>query len=763
MIQKIGNWIIDHPAKCIIPSIVLMLLLISNVRHLQSDFGMRNWFRTTDPLIKELNAFEKKFGNDEMLVIAVQSKRGIINRENLKILHEITEESWQLPDIVRVDSLTNYNYSKVDGDSIDIAPFYDPDEIYTDEKLEYKKQIANTERQIRDQFLSRDGNTAVIYGTLRTRFNISTNYRHIVESLMKQMEKYDEISDLTFHYAGDAIINDSYRKVSDDDLAIMLPLNFAIMIFLLILIFQTIEGVLIPIGLVGFSILGTFGISGLLGLKFDNMSAAIPGILISICMADSIHIIATYYRLLNKLKDKQSAAKEAIRKNFTPTLLTSISTMIGFLSLTQTELIPIRKLGILAAFGTMMAWLLSMLVVCPILPLLPARNFQDRMKFKFSSSTIQSYIHWVNRHKNKIIVAAFFLSGTFLFIGLQNKVNSDPLSHFSKKLKVSKDSNFLINTFNGIGGPQIVVDSGSDEGIKDPNFLKNVQEFIDYIESHQFVNKVSSSLDIIKQLNMNLHENSKKYFAVPDSKEKIAQILFLYSMSLPQGMDLNNQISIDNRFMRLSVMWSLQDAENSLYQIENFKKKAEELNLNISVTGKHFMYHRMIGYIVKTFFISISLAIIFISILMLIVLKSKLLAFLSMLPNLFPLIFGSGLMFLMGQHIDISTSLVISVCLGIAVDDTIHFLGHFSTEYRQNSDVFKSVHAVFTHTAPALIFTTVVLAIGFGVFAFANFIPNVNFGILCSVILSVALLTDLLLLPALLLRFLSKRPIISNK
>ena len=259
-------------------------------------------------------------------------------------------------------------------------------------------------------------------------------------------------------------------------------------------------------------------------------------------------------------------------------------------------------------------------------------------------------------------------------------------------------------------------------------------------------------MDVVKKINKALNNDDPAYFKIPETQQAIAESLFLYTFGLPPGQEINHLISIDNKQTRLSIFWTIFDALGSLEKIEIIEKYAQDLGLNATVTGKLTLFHRMNGYIVTTFVKSISLALLLISLLLLFVLRSWKLGFLSLLPNVIPIIFGTALMTLGKIDIDLGASLVISVCLGIAVDDTIHFLSHYKTVVRSSGDIEKSILTVFKETGPSLLLTTVILVFSFGFFVFGDFLPNVHFGVLCSLILSLALFIDLFFLPAVLLR-----------
>lgn len=300
-------------------------------------------------------------------------------------------------------------------------------------------------------------------------------------------------------------------------------------------------------------------------------------------------------------------------------------------------------------------------------------------------------------------------------------------------------------------GTEIVIESGKNEGIKDPEFLKKVDAYQSWLGQQPKVTKTVSIIDILKDMNKTLNEGKEEFYKLPDTQELIAQQLFLYTMNLPQGMDINDRVTLENDALRITAMWTIHDSETALSQIKEYERKAKEMGLDAHVTGKMPLYQSNNEKVVSSFKVSISLAIILVAILLIFGLGSIRLGLLSMLPNTLPLIVGAGFVHIFNQPLDIGTVIVGSICLGIAVDDTIHFLANFKKYIHDGNSPIDSVAKVYSTTAPALITTTVVIVAAFGTFALASFVPNKNFGIFVSIILTFALLIDLTFLPALLM------------
>jgi hypothetical protein len=357
----------------------------------------------------------------------------------------------------------------------------------------------------------------------------------------------------------------------------------------------------------------------------------------------------------------------------------------------------------------------------------------------------------INKFRWPIMIVFIFVTGASVYIALQNEVNSDPMKYFHKSVPIRKAYDFTGTKLDGLRGIEFVVDSGVAEGIKDPVFLNKLDKFMNWMVKDEDITRVRSVREIIKKMNQTLNQGKAEEYRIPDSSAAVGQLLFLYTIGLPQGMDLNNQFTLDNRFLRIKVSWKIETSKESEIKADYLLKKAKDFGLNMATGGNAPIYLSMNQKVVETFFSSMAMALCLVSLLLFIVYRDIFISLLAMLPNVIPLIFGGALMELLDKPIDIGTSIVSTVCLGIAVDDTIHFVSSYKQYRQQGLGAIEAITETFLVTGKALIITTVLLVTGFGSFIFADFVPNRNFGMLCAMILALALLTDLLFLPALLL------------
>ena len=454
--------------------------------------------------------------------------------------------------------------------------------------------------------------------------------------------------------------------------------------------------------------------------------------------------------------EQKEAAYYALHKNLIPTFLTSVSTMIGFFSLTMTELVPVRQLGILAGIGCFYAWLTTIFFMCPMLFWIP---FKVPKHFKSLTGKSEDGVHpkamqlveLIDRHKGKLLVMMAFLAVVSLGLATKININSNPYEYFNARQDIRKANDFVKEVFGGNTGPEFVIDSGKEEGIKDPVFLRKVEAFKNKVDALPYVNKTVDIIDIVKDMNKNLYGGKESEYRLPDTQEQVAEQLFLYSMSLPQGMDLNNRMTLKKDKMRMSVLWSINDTRGWLKHIDELEEMGRDMGLDIKATGKFYLFQRMMDYVVLTFAKSMTMAMLLVALLMILIFKSIKIGLISLIPNVLPLILGGAIMVIANVDLNIGSALVFSVCLGIAVDDTIHFLSNYYRLKKEGLPEKEIMGTIFTYTGSALVVTTVILSSGFGIYYFGDFVPNENFGMLCAFVLTGALLIDMFFLPALLM------------
>jgi predicted RND superfamily exporter protein len=742
------EFILRFPKLCLSIAIFLFLVLSLGILRVDADFTPKIWFPSDSKEIKNFNLFERRFGGDQFIALGVFHENGIQDRIFIETIKELSKKLQYLPNILRVESITDFNYIKTINDDITIAPLVE-DEFVIKEVIEK----INDTPEVKNYIISNDFHYSLIYARHAPLFDKNPDYEELMDELEAILVPYRDLG-FRFSKLGNVSVTDAFRRISWEDNFTILPIVFGCIIILLFILFKSFLAVAGPLFICLLTIGSAMGLMGPLGVTFNNVLSAVPGILLAICLADAVHILTSFYQHFSESKNVMESMRFSMHKNFLATILTTITTGVSFITISSSGLVPLSDLGMLAAFGCLFAWFNTYLVIPPLFILMPASTYKVLWgSSKSANFETSRFAPNILRFRFPIIILFALFSLTGIYLGSKNEVNADPILYFSENSQLKKDYNFTKNYLEGIRGVDIMLDSGEVDGAKNPDFLNKVQKFVDEINTDPDIFKANSILDVIKKMNQELNSGDKKYYRIPDSQNKVAELLFLYTLGLPSGGGIENQVTIDYRHLNVHIKWGIETSRDGIEKEKIIHKIARKHGLNPKTGGFFPIYTRVNDLVVKSFFQSMSLAIFLVSVIIFITFRDPLLAILAMFPNVIPLIFGALVMYFMGVYLDIGTSIVAAICLGIAVDDTIHFVTHYAQNKKKSGDVFYALNETFKTTGKALILTTILLVIGFGMFVFAQFVPNHYFGVLCAFILSFALLTDLLLLPALLVSF----------
>ncbi|MCR9205438.1 MAG: MMPL family transporter, partial [Halobacteriovoraceae bacterium] len=702
LIKKYLDFILKHTKLSIIVSSVVMIGLSIGLSQFYSKNDVRIWFEQDDPKLDTLNYLEKTFGNDETLVIVVNlpegSEEDLFSSKYIKVIHEVTQKAWQIPQVMRVESLTNYNYVTSKENDIIVEPLIG--ENFENDFLQSRKKIALEDKAIRGYLIDEKAKLALIFAHLVPSNVQNLNYRAIVREARNIAKDYKE-SGLEFHFTGKASLNHAFEEVSLGDVTLILPLLFLLIFAYLFYVFRSFKAMILPFAIVLATVTSTLGLGFWMNIHFSAILAILPVILVAIGIADSVHIMVNFFQFRGYGQEIKEAIQNTVEKNFIPTFLTSFSTSIGLFSLMGTKLVPIKHLGLLAGIGCLLAWLLTIFFLIPLISLvkykIPPIFVQDKNQEK-SSKVSQKTFALVNRYKAPIVIVFFSFSLISLFYAKEIQTNADPDSYFSKDSKIGQANDTVKQYIGGSAGPDLILKAGGVDKAKSPEFLNKVSQFNEWLRSLEPVNNTVSILDIIKKMNQVLNENNPDFHKIPETQNQVAQYLFLYTLSLPPGMDINDRMSLDNSATRISLLWTVYDTTTWEIYRDRIKAKAKELDLDLTIAGKANLFQDMIDYVVETFLRSIAMALIFVSLCLMLFFKSIKAGLISLLPNLIPLTFGAATMAFFDMDLNLGTSLVASVCLGIAVDDTIHFLSNYFKNKEKGMTPEENMTTIYRYT-----------------------------------------------------------------
>ncbi|MGI9553651.1 MAG: efflux RND transporter permease subunit, partial [Thermodesulfobacteriota bacterium] len=524
-------------------TLLLAIGLGPGIARLGLNNDYRTFFSEDNPDLNAFDALENTYTKNDNVLILIHPKEGdVFNKTTLGAIYEITEDSWQTPYSTRVDSITNFQHTWADGDNLIVEDLIE-ERDFDDNKIQRAKEVSIKEPFIYKKLLSEDLKTAGINVRIQAPGESVSEVPEVASYVRDLRDKYQEkYPDQEIRLVGVSMMNNAFAETPQKDFSFVMPLMFAVFAFALILFLRSFIAAVITFVLVIISTVSALGTAGFLGIYLDPVSAAVPNIILTLAVADAIHILVTFFHELRQGGSKTDALKESFQVNVKPVFLTSITTAIGFLSLNFSDSPPFRLLGNLTAFGVMTAWFYSMTFLPAIISIVPIKAPK---RTKLSVQFIDSLSNFVIANHKSILIILGTITLVLILSISRLQINDRYHEYFSKKLDIRNDMEFSIDNLTGVYLTSFSVESDGTNGVSNPEYLQKVSEFTDWLKAQPEVSHVNTFSDTMKRLNMNMNEDDPTYFRLPESQELGAQYLLLYEMSLPYGLDINDQINID--------------------------------------------------------------------------------------------------------------------------------------------------------------------------------------------------------------------------
>jgi len=531
----------------------------------------------------------------------------------------------------------------------------------------------------------------------------------------------------------------------------------ALMAVVLLIMTRSIAGVVSASIVVVFTGVGTMGLLGWSGWAIDPGSVISPIVIMTLAVADSIHVIEGMQSAMRHGLEKTKAIQQSLKENFAPIFITSLTTVMGVATFVFAELQSIRRLGVTVALGVSIAFLLSITLLPALLSVFPMKVVARK-----SSNTIFSRIgEFSIRFYRWTIVCALIVSVALISQAGKNSFNDSPAGMLANSTPERKAIDFYEDNVSGIIKLDIGIFTDQSGYIYDPLLLSKLDEFSKWLRQQPSVAHLSTITDTFKRLNKNMHGDEASWYKLPEEKSLAAQYMLLYEMSLPYGLDLNNQLDIDKSATRMTVVLGRSNSQQIMetkWAIEKwFADNAADLRVIVTGTTPmlaELSYVEMIPSMMKGGII----AVIMVSSVLLFVLRRVGLGVVAMISNLIPVATGYGLWYLLNGQVNFAVASVAGVCLGVVVDFAVHFLSKYQWQRKRGFNAEDAIRYAFMKTGRPLWTTMVVLVAGFWLLMLSPIAMSFGMGSLTGIIIILALAFDFLVLPALLLLF-DKKPI----
>ncbi|HCG6167165.1 TPA: MMPL family transporter [Vibrio parahaemolyticus] len=756
--QGIGLGKIPTKYSLLVLLATIFLIIVATIGgknlYFRGDYDI--FFDGTNKQLLAFDEIQTTFAKTDNLAIVIAPEDGdIFTPQTLSLIQKITVDAWQVPYSSRVDSIANYQHTEAFDDDLLVEDLLYSEYELTPERISKIKSIALSEPVLKSALVSEKGDVTVVNITVQLpEMDKTAEVEEVVSSINAMIDRYQRAyPDVTFHKAGIIAMNHAFMTAAQDDSSTLVPTMLVVILVFLTIMLRSILSVIATLIVIIGSVMATMGISGWAGMFLSTATVNVPTLIMTLAVADGVHVIATMRQSMKNGFTKAQSIERSIALNFVPILITSVTTAIGFLMMNMSDSPVLRDFGNLSALGVMVACLLSVTLLPALLKLLPIHvKMETSQDQKHVMDHLGDFVVSQRRALLPLSVVVIVVCASLIPL---NKVNDESVEYFGQRNEFRQAADFMEERISGMTNISIAIKTNESQGIAAPDFLNTIGEFSSWLRDQPETDHVATLADVYKRLNKNMHGDDEAYYSLPQARELAAQYLLLYEMSLPYGLDLNNQINVDKSSIKMVLTVAnlgsveLVDLENRIYQW--FAEHAPQYQ--VVASSPSLMFAHIGEANMASMLSTLPITLVLISALLIFALRSVRLGLISLMPNIAPAVIGFGLWALISGEINLGLSVVVTLTLGIVVDDAVHFLSKYQRARREGQTAEQAVRYAFHTVGRALWITTVVLVAGFSVLAMSSFRLNADMGQLSAIVIFIALVVDFLFLPTLLMLF----------
>jgi predicted RND superfamily exporter protein len=755
MAKNYAEFIIRYKGITVFLSIVAIFAMGFGAQFLTFTNDYRVFFGEDNPQLVAFENLQDTYSkNDNVMFLLAPQNGEVFSNETLEAVAWVTDRAWQTPHSSRVESITNYQHTSAVEDDLVVDDLATEPGNLSDEELLRIRDIALNEPVLINRLISPRAHVTGINITIELPgVDPIVENPEVVDFVRNLRAEFAEVyPDIDVKLTGIIMMNQAFPEASQYDMSTLFPVMLIVFVIVLFFWVKGISGTFATLVIIVFSIIGAMGLAGWLGIALTPPSFAAIMIIPTMAIADSVHVLMNYVLAMRRGESKHDAMVDSIRINMQPVFLTSVTTAIGFLSMNFSDAPPFHDLGNIVAMGVMIAFALSVTFLPAVMMILPNRQ---KVQETTSSRAMKRFAEFVIAKRTRLLVLMGVGSLILISFVPQNQLNDDFVKYFSKKIEFRRDADFAAENLSGLYLIDYSLESGQEGGVSEPVFLHNLEEFANWFRSQPEVIHVNVLTDTFRRLNKSMHGDDQSWYQLPDQRDLAAQYLLLYEMSLPYGLDLNNQINTDKSATRMTVLLRNMTTRSVLA----LERRAQQwLSENVPVSMRNegasptLMFSNIGARNIKSMLLGTTVALILISLILIFALRSIKIGLLSLIPNLIPAALAFGVWGIVVGQIGLALSVVTGMTLGIVVDDTVHFLSKYLRARREKGlNAQDAVRYAFNTVGLALVVTSLVLIAGFIVLTFSAFQLNSNMAFMTAVTIIFAILADFLLLPPLLM------------
>jgi hypothetical protein len=751
------RWIVRRPLAAVLLLLALAAACAAGLPRLRFSNDIEVFFGKDDPKLADLRDLEDAFGDSQSILFVVAPDDGnVFTPAALALLADLTGRAWKLPYARRVDSIVNFQHTYALGDDLVVEDLVGDPNGLDAEGIARVREIALGEPLLVNRLISPGGHVAGVNVPLQLPNERPLEETPEAASAARELARrvMADHPGVQVKLSGLILMNTAVAEVGAGDIARLMPIMLGVILVLLGVLLRSAWATLATLVVILLSIVVALGLTGWLGVQLSPPVVSAANMIMTLAIADCVHILTTFFGFARQGRPKREAVLETMRLNWRAVAVTSFTTVVGFLTMNTSESPPFRDLGNIVAIGVFAAWVFAAYLLPPLILLLPMRPRATRGEGTGPGALAGLGESVIARRTPVLIVATVIAVGLALFIP-RNQLDDEFLKYFDTSVKFRQEADFAIENLTGLEYIEYKFSAGEADGISDPDYLHALDRFAAWYREQPKVRHVAAYTDVVKRLNRNLHDDDPAFYRVPDDRGSAAQYLLLYEMSLPFGLDLTDQISIDRSATLLRV--SL-DSITSNEMMELERRGQEWLDANAPryrhnpAAGQSLIFAHIGRRNIVSLLQSSVAALFVISLLLIFMFRSLKFGLLSLIPNLAPAAMAYGLWGIFVGRVGLALSVVVGMTLGIVVDDTIHFFNKYLHARRQEGRTPEdAVRYAFRETGAAMCITSGILIAGFCILMASDFELNSGMGLLSAITIGIALLADLFMTPAILL------------
>ena len=777
-LKLMGEKITRNPIKIIVIMLLLSFAIISNLPKITIDTSTEGFLHDDDPALIRYEKFKEQFGQDEKIMVVIEAK-DIFALDTLKKLQEMHDSlANTVPHLNDITSLINARNTRGEGDQLIVEDLFENFPQNEAELAKIKKIALNNAMYVNLLF-NEDHTFATIilepsayeevegaddlagFGEEETsnenvEFLKDTSKSEMVRAADEIAKKFSSEGFNSF-VAGSLAVNDYNKRSVQKDMQKFVKLVLLMMMIFLFIVFRRISAVILPIFIVVVSLLTTVGVMALVGTPITIPTQILPSFLLAVGIGAVVHLLAMFFRDLNENGDKNKAIAYSLGHSGLAIIMTSLTTAAGLLSFSTASIAPIADLGVFAAVGVIIALINTIILLPAILTILPIKQAKEtRVKDSAKMDKILITIaDFSFDHAKKIVGASVVIVIVWTYFASQVEFKHDPLSWQPDDSPIKLSTYKVDHELRGSVTMEVIIDTKKDNGLYNSELLTKIDALVHEAQGlksdKHFVGKGWSVGEVLKEIHRALHENKQKYYSITDNDALIPQEFLLFENS---GSDDLEDL-VDSSFSKARLTFKLPWMEAGEYgqisdQLVTLLREGLGETIEITVTGMVPLFQRTLSAAMSSMALSYAVAFLLIAIMMVILLGSFKIGLTSMIPNVLPIIMTIGFMSMVNMPLDMFTMLVGAIVIGLSVDDTVHFFHNFAKYHHRGLSTKESVEKTMLGTGRALVATTIVLSLGFYVYMFASLTNLINFGVLAGGAISIALISNIILGPALL-------------